>query len=120
MLQFLLQRWRSVCCAVHGIRVLLQTQINARVHLIATVCVVALGAYLHIARTDWALLVLAMATVWLAEALNTGIEFAVDLACPDHHPLAGKAKDVAAAAVLLASLSAVLVGFLVFAPYLMA
>ena len=72
----------------------------------ATLAVVALGVSVRISRLEWALLALAIGAVWAAEALNTGIEFVVDLVSPDHHELAGKAKDVAAAGVLLASLSA--------------
>jgi diacylglycerol kinase (ATP) len=83
------------------------------------VCVVTAGAYCEVSRADWLALVLAMAMVWVAEALNTGIEWVVDLASPEHHPLAGKAKDVAAAGVLLASMAAVVVGLLVFVPRLL-
>lgn len=59
----------------------------------------------------------AMALVWVAEALNTALEYWTDLASPNYHPLAGKAKDMAAAAVLLASIFAVLIGVLVFYPH---
>nr|WP_315229920.1 diacylglycerol kinase family protein [uncultured Limnohabitans sp.] len=117
MIQFLVHRWRSMGFACKGIGVLLRTQPNAWVHAAATLAVVALGVYVHITRLEWALLALAIGAVWTAEALNTGIEFVVDLASPDHHVLAGKAKDVAAAGVLLASVAAVVVGLLVFAPY---
>jgi diacylglycerol kinase (ATP) len=58
--------------------------------------------------------------VWTAEGVNTAIEAVVDLASPDMHPLAGKAKDVAAGAVLLAALAAVVVGLLVFGPRVLA
>ena len=118
-MQYLKGRLRSVGFAVQGLRVLLATQPNARIHALATVCVVAAGWYWQVSRADWLALVLAIAMVWVAEAINTGIEWAVDLASPEHHPLAGKAKDVAAAAVLLASLAAVVVGLLVFVPHLL-
>ena len=111
-------RLRSIGFAWQGITDLLVSQPNARIHLFATVCVVAAGWRYDISRADWLALLLAIAMVWVAEALNTAIELAVDLASPDHHPLAGKAKDVAAAAVLLASLLAVVVGLLVFVPQL--
>ena len=55
--------------------------------------------------------------VWSAELVNTAIEALTDLASPAWHPLAGKAKDVAAGAVLLAALGALVVGALVFGPY---
>ena len=116
--QFLVQRWRSLGFACKGIGVLLRTQPNTWVHAAATVVVAVLGLSCQIGRLEWALLALAIGAVWTAEALNTGIELVVDLASPDHHVLAGKAKDVAAAGVLLASVAAVAVGLLVFAPYL--
>jgi diacylglycerol kinase (ATP) len=111
-------RLRSVGFALQGLHALWATQPNVRIHAVATSCVVAAGWYCQIGRTDWLALVLAIALVWVAEALNTGIEWAVDLASPDHHPLAGKAKDVAAAGVLLASMAAVVIGLLVFVPRL--
>ena len=57
--------------------------------------------------------------VWAAEALNTAIEFVVDLASPDPHPLAGKAKDVAAGAVLIASIGSAVIGGFVFGPHVL-
>lgn len=100
---------------MNGVWVLLSTQAHARIHLLATLVVVAAGVYFEVPRTDWALLALAMAAVWVAEAVNTAIELTVDLCSPSYHPLAGKAKDVAAGAVLLACMFAVVVGVLVFA-----
>ena len=81
--------------------------------------VIGLGVYCRITRLEWALLALAVAGVWTAELLNTAIEALTDLVSPAWHPLAGKAKDVAAGAVLLAALGALVVGALVFGPYLL-
>jgi len=117
-MSYLQGRLRSVGFALQGLRALWATQPNVRIHAVATVCVVAAGGYCQVSRTDWLALVLAIALVWVAEALNTGIEWVVDLASPAQHPLAGKAKDVAAAGVLLASAAAVVVGLLVFVPFL--
>ena len=103
--------------AIQGLGWLLATQPHAHIHAIASGLVVFAGWYCDLGRLEWALLVGAIGAVWTAEALNTAIEWAVDLASPEYHPLAGKAKDVAAAGVLLASLSAVAIGVLVFAPY---
>jgi diacylglycerol kinase (ATP) len=116
---YLARRWRSVCFAWQGLQHLLATQANARIHLAATVLVLLAGGYCHISRLEWLALVGAIAWVWVAEALNTGIECVVDLASPELHPKAGQAKDVAAAAVLLASVAAVVVGVLIFGPKLM-
>jgi diacylglycerol kinase (ATP) len=102
--------------ALRGTRVFFAGQASARIHLVASVVVVALGLGLHVSTGEWLALVLAMALVLTAEALNTALELAVDLASPDWHALARDAKDVAAAAVLLASLGALVVGLLVFVP----
>ncbi len=101
--------------ALRGVARLLRTQPHARFHAVATVAVVALGALLHLNASRWAALVGAIALVLVAEALNTALEFAVDLASPEWHALARDAKDVAAGAVLLAALAAVVLGALVFA-----
>jgi len=112
-------RLRSFGHAFRGLKVLLQTQPNARIHAAATVLVVAAGVLLRISPVEWALIVLAIAGVWTAEALNTAIEFLVDRVSPDPHPLAGKAKDVAAGAVLIAAIGSALIGGFVFGPYLL-
>ena len=102
--------------ALHGIAFLLRSQVNARIHFLATLVVVVAGISLQIAAADWGLVVLAIAGVWVAEGFNTAIEFLVDLVSPETHPLAGRVKDVAAGAVLIAAVAAVVVGLLVFVP----
>lgn len=116
---YLTGRLRSFGHALRGLKVLLQTQPNARIHAAATVVVVAAGALAGISPAEWALIALAAVCVWATEALNTSIEFVVDLVSPELHPLAGKAKDVAAAAVLVAALGSVVVGVLVFGPHVL-
>jgi diacylglycerol kinase len=74
------------------------------------------GLYFKIERTEWLVMTLVAALVLSAEAMNTAVEFVVDLVSPDYHPLAGKAKDVAAAAVLLAAFGAIIVGLIIFLP----
>jgi diacylglycerol kinase len=112
-------RLRSFGHAFRGLKVLLQTQHNARIHAVATFMVVAAGALFGISPVEWALVALAVAGVWTAEALNTAIEFLVDLASPELHPLAAKAKDVAAGAVLVAAIGSLVVGVLVFGPHVL-
>lgn len=115
---WLSDRIASFGYAFRGIATLLREQVNARLHALATVLVVGLGLALDIERTDWQVLVLTMALVWLAEGLNTALEYLSDAAVPEHHPLIGKAKDVAAGAVLLAAGFAVVMAGLIFLPYL--
>ena len=68
---------------LRGIQLLLASQVNARLHLLAATVVVALGAWLGISRLEWALLSAVIGLVLCAEALNTGIEIVVDLVSPD-------------------------------------
>lgn len=104
--------------AFKGIVTLLQTQPNAQIHIVAIFIVSILGFLLKISTTDWCFVIFAFSMVLAAEAFNTAIEFIVDLVSPQYHPLAGKAKDVAAAAVLLTAVGAALVGMIVFVPKL--
>lgn len=105
--------------ALRGLVRLLATQANARIQLGAAACAVALGLWLGLSAMEWALLGLTIALVLCAEALNTAIEYAVDLASPEWHALARDAKDIAAGAVLLASLAALGVGLALFLPKLL-
>ncbi|MFA5913379.1 MAG: diacylglycerol kinase family protein [Burkholderiales bacterium] len=116
---YLSARLRSFGHAFRGLKLLLQTQHNARIHALATVLVAAAGALAGLSPAEWALIALAATGVWVAEALNTSIEFLVDLVSPGQHPLAGRAKDVAAGAVLVAAIGSVVVGGLVFGPHLL-
>jgi diacylglycerol kinase len=105
--------------AARGVVTLLSTQINARIHTVAALVVIALGCWLDVSWNEWGLLILAIGLVLCAEALNTAIELVVDLASPNWHELARDAKDVAAGAVLLSSVAAFAVGLTVFLPRLL-
>ena len=106
-----------VRCAFNGLGLVFRSQDSARIQLIAAFAVVVLGVLLRVSAPEWCALVLAMALVLTAEALNTSIELIVDLASPEFHVLAGRAKDVAAGAVLIAALGSVAIGLLVFVPH---
>lgn len=114
--KFTRSRLRSFKHAFVGWWYVIRTQQNAWIHALATVLVVVTAIWLQIAMRDWALLVLAIAMVWTAEFLNTALEVVVDLASPDLHPLAKVGKDVGAASVLIAALSAVIIGVLIMGP----
>lgn len=117
---FLRTRLQSLAHARAGLRALLRHEPNARIHAAATLAVAALGVALGLSAIEWALIVLAIAGVWCTEALNTALECLCDVASPGPHELIGRAKDVAAAAVLLAAFAAVAVGALVFVPHVVA
>ncbi|OIQ73763.1 undecaprenol kinase [mine drainage metagenome] len=109
-------RLASLRHAARGVWQLLATQMNARIHACAAVTVVAMGYWLEVSLLEWGLLILAIGLVLCAEGLNTALEFVVDLASPQWHELARDAKDVAAGAVLLASVTAFGVGLTIFLP----
>jgi len=111
-------RLRSFKFAARGIATMLKTQQNAWLHAAATLAVIATGMWLRLSFGEWCWIALAITAVWTAEALNTAFEFLTDLASPEFHPLAAKAKDVAAGAVLLAAIGSVAIGGLVLGPHL--
>jgi diacylglycerol kinase (ATP) len=118
--EFIVSRVHSFWHAFHGWQYVLRTQRNAWIHAVATLLVVLVALWLRLPLRDWAVLVLTIALVWTAEFINTALEAVVDLASPQHHPLAKVGKDVGAAAVLLSALAAVLVGLLILGPPLWA
>lgn len=95
--------------AIRGICMVARSERNFQIHLVACVVVVLLAIVVGCSALDWAILCLAMGLVLVAESLNTAIEAVVDLVSPEHHHLAGRAKDIAAGGVLLAALTAVAV-----------
>ena len=111
---------RSFGFALAGIGFLLRTQRNARIHVVIGAAACGLGAWLHISRVEWAILVFTIALVLILEGLNTAVEAAIDLASPQIHPLAKAAKDLAAGMVLIAAVASVAVGLLILGPPLWA
>lgn len=87
-----------------------RTQRNFRVHVVLAVLVVLAGAVLRLPAWAWAVLALAIALVVAVELANTALEALVDLVSPGDHPLAKRAKDVAAASVLVTAAGAVAAG----------
>lgn len=114
------RRINSFRFAFRGLADLLRSQTNARIHLVIAIVVVVAAVYFQVSETEWLALVICIVAVFALEALNTAIEYLTDLVSPDFHPLAGKAKDVAAGAVLVMAMGAVAVGALIFGPRLWA
>ena len=109
-------RVRSFRYAFAGWWYVLRTQHNAWIHAAVSTAVFLLGLWLQITRQEWAIIILTMMAVWMAEFMNTALEAVVDMTMPDPHPLAKVAKDVAAAAVLVGAIGAVLIGLLILGP----
>jgi diacylglycerol kinase (ATP) len=119
MRTFLYSRARSFRYAFSGWWHVIKTQKNAWIHAIATICVIIMAAWLCLPLRDWAVLFLAISVVWISEFLNTALEAVVDLASPQKHSLAKVAKDVGAAAVLIAATSSVFIGIFILGPPLL-
>lgn len=100
--------------AIEGILHTLRTQRNMRIHLVVAVGVLAAAVALDVDRFELIALIIAIGFVLVAEMVNTAVESAVDLATTSFDPMAKLAKDIAAGAVLISSIVAVAVGYLVF------
>ena len=104
--------------AFSGLWYALRTQRNARIHVGFAILAILMGMVLRISTVEFALVFVAIASVFIAEMFNTVIEICIDLASPDYHPLAKIAKDVAAGAVLLSAMLSIVIGLYIFIPHL--
>jgi undecaprenol kinase len=114
--EWIARRGRSFVHAGRGLLLLLITEFHFKVHLGAAVLAAGLGLFFQISSIEWLILILTITGVLVAEAFNSALERVVDLAHPDRHPLARDAKDLAAAAVLLTSIAAAIIGLIIFLP----
>ena len=105
---------RSFGYAMEGFRTAVTTERNIKVQLFVGVAAAVAGVLLHIDALSWVLIVLCIGLVLFAELVNTSIEAIVDLATQELHPLAKRAKDIAAASVFTLSITAAIVGLIVF------
>jgi diacylglycerol kinase (ATP) len=112
-------RLKSFVYAGRGMRDVLVSQHNAWIHALATLGVVSAGIVFGVERLEWLALIFAVVSVWAAEALNTAFEQLCDVASPSFHPLVARAKDAAAAAVLICACGAVATASVVFVPRLL-
>ena len=118
-------KWRSDLptsfgYALAGLRHVLRTQRNARIHLIIALLAITLATVLRLSLVEWAILALTIGFVFVAEMFNSVAEAAVDAVTQRFHPLAKTAKDIAAGAVIFAAIISVIVGLLLFGPRLWA
>lgn len=111
-------RIRSFKYAFQGLWFLIRDEHNFRIHLAAAFTVILLGIYFQVSRSDWLWLTASIGLVMVAEAFNSAIERLVDLKQPKHDPKAKVIKDLAAAAVLLSAFTALVIGIVIFWPYL--
>jgi len=109
------KRIQSFGYAIRGIREVFGTE-NMKIHIGITLLVIICGVVFSISLIEWIFCLLCIGLVIGAEMINTAIENVVDLASPEQHPLAGKAKDIAAGAVLICAIISVVIGLLIFVP----
>jgi diacylglycerol kinase len=102
--------------ALGGIKTAIKNEPNFKFQLLVAFLTLALGYYLQLSTTEFAILILIICIVLVLELINTALEALVDISSPDIHPKAKIAKDVAAASVLVAALASVFVGVLLFLP----
>lgn len=113
-----MQRLLSFKYAFQGLKDLFRSQPNARIHAVFAILALILSWWLGLNTLEWAMIFFAIFGVLAAEAFNTAVEYLTNLVSPDYHPLAGKTKDAAAAAVLLSAGAAALIGLLIIGPKL--
>jgi diacylglycerol kinase len=107
---------KSFSNAARGIAYLFKSQRNARIEIIIATMVIASGILFHISTIEWAFILLCISLVLGFEGFNTAIELFADKVHPGFDPEIGKVKDVAAGAVLITSIVAAIIGFIIFAP----
>lgn len=103
--------------AIEGVISALKTEPNLKFHFLIAVLVIFLGWFFLISTLEWIILITMMGLVISLELTNTAIEAMVDYLIPNIHPVAKKVKDISAGAVLIVSITAVIIGLLVFLPY---
>ena len=110
------KRLASFKFAISGLRSLFKHEHNSRLHLVAALSVTALGFILGISITEWLVLVVIIAIVFITEILNSAIESLADYVSPQYNLIIKRVKDYCAAAVLIASIASVIAGVLIFLP----
>ncbi len=112
----IVKRAKSFSYAINGIRLFIKTTHNSWIQITLAIIAIILGFYLKINSIEWLFIIFSIGTVLTTEALNTAFEFDMDLTSPKMHPYAKYTKDVAAGAVLISSITALIVGLIIFLP----
>jgi diacylglycerol kinase len=118
LVRYLQARVKSFGYAFNGLKILLLTQPHARLHAIATVIVLIAGKILQLGLWEWVAILLCIGMVWMAEALNTALEFLADEVSLEKRDRIGNAKDVAAGGVLITAMISIAVAVIVFRNHL--
>ena len=103
----------------NGLKMAWREQPNLRIHFLALAVVVSLGFYFRIQPWEWCSLLVAGAVVISLELINTAIENLTDMVTQERNAIAGKVKDISAAAVMVAAVASVVVGIIIFSKYIL-
>ena len=112
------KRGKAFVYAWQGVKAQLRYEHNARIHLVAAVLAVIAGIILGISALEWCVVVICIGLVIAAEALNSAVEALADKISTDYDTLIGRAKDLGATAVTLLAFVAVVVGCIIYLPYI--
>ena len=110
------ERLRSFKNAFTGLVVLIRLEHNARIHLTILIVVIFAGFMLRITATDWIAVVLVSGMVFASECFNSAVEYLSDVISPEQNESIKRAKDIAAAGVLISAIISVIIGIIVFLP----
>lgn len=108
----------SFAWSIQGIGAFFRSERNAKIEGGVALGVIVAGFVFKIDRFEWIAVTLAIGLVLAAEAFNTALEVLADAVHPERHPLVGRAKDIAAGAVLIAAIAATVIGLIIFLPKL--
>lgn len=103
---------------MQGLNSAIRSEPHMRLHVLSAIGVVVAGILFNVTKVEWCLLAASIGLVITAEIFNTSIETLTNLVSPQHNSLAGKTKDLAAAAVLVAAITSAVIGLIIFIPYL--
>lgn len=111
--------YKSFGYAFQGISNTIRTERNIKIHCTVALLVTIFGIWLQISKTEWMICFILFGLILALELMNTAVEATVDLCTEDRRPLAKKAKDAAAGAVLIAAIFAAVIGLMIFIPRLL-
>jgi len=109
---------RSFGHAFRGLKFLFQSQKHFRFHVLAGIGVSSIGLATGFTVLEWAIVLLCIGAVMMAEALNSALEVLMDKLHPEQDPMIGKAKDMAAAGVLIVAMISLVIALIVIVPHL--
>jgi diacylglycerol kinase (ATP) len=114
----IIKRAESFTHAGRGLFILIKSTHNAWVDIAVFLVVIFAGLFFQINKVEWLMIIIVSGIVFISETFNTAIEIDMNLTSPTYHPYARDTKDVAAGAVLISAILAIVVGIVIFTPYI--